>query len=92
MEQSYNCTECGECCKHVAGFLDTKPGTDECIFLVDNLCSIYEFRPEICRVDTIYHKYFSGTEYKDFHNYTAEACNTMIRGAGLDDKYLVGEV
>ena len=31
-----------------------------CIKLVDNRCSVYETRPDICNVKKIWQKYFSG--------------------------------
>lgn len=58
---SFFCDKCGECCRHVdripqlAAF---DSGNGICQYLTDNLCSIYETRPDICRVDTMYEKFF----------------------------------
>lgn len=42
----FNCEKCGACCKIVG-----------CSYLTeDNLCSIYNDRPDICRVDKMYEK------------------------------------
>ena len=51
--RKWKCTECGACCKAtpaltVLGFPVKDDGS--CIKLVDNKCSIYEDRPQICRV------------------------------------------
>lgn len=44
------CQKCGSCCRFVFDtFLDD--GTGKCIHLKDNLCLIYDSRPQICRVD-----------------------------------------
>ena len=39
----WECKKCGACCRVV-----------NCPYLKDNLCSIYEQRPDICRVDKMY--------------------------------------
>lgn len=58
----FPCTKCGECCRHI-NFIPQLSSFDQgngvCKHLQGNLCDIYENRPEICRVDVIYKKYFS---------------------------------
>lgn len=55
---TFSCSQCGECCRHInlvpalAAF-DT--GTGVCKYLAGNLCSIYDTRPLICRVDAMYY-------------------------------------
>lgn len=42
----FNCEQCGSCCKAV-----------KCNLLIkENICSIYNKRPDICRVDIQYNK------------------------------------
>lgn len=40
---TFNCEKCGACCRSIG-----------CDKLKDNLCTIYETRPDICRVDVMY--------------------------------------
>lgn len=60
----FKCDKCGACCKN----LDKSPVYDElnsgngvCKYLVGNLCSIYENRPLLCRVDESYEILFKDT-------------------------------
>lgn len=53
----FKCDKCGECCRN----LNKSPIYDElhdgdgiCRYLIENLCSIYEERPLLCRVDECY--------------------------------------
>ena len=53
----FNCDKCGECCRN----LDKSPiyseldrGDGICRYLIGNLCSIYEKRPMLCRIDESY--------------------------------------
>ena len=64
----FQCSRCGECCRH----LDLSPlyreldrGDGTCIYLASNLCSIYESRPLICRVDESYWAFFAKTLTKE---------------------------
>lgn len=55
------CDKCGECCRHVNlspiyQYLDHGDGV--CKFLNGNLCSIYEVRPLLCRIDESYEAFF----------------------------------
>lgn len=50
---AWECNKCGACCK-LAGFIvkNLNRGDGVCKMLLDdNTCSIYETRPEICRVN-----------------------------------------
>lgn len=58
-----------------------------CEKLVGGRCSVYETRPAICRVDVMAER--SGIARQVFYELNAAACNSMIRAAGLSDKYLV---
>ena len=58
----FSCIKCGLCCRNIdqipelAGF---DPGDGVCIHLTkDNLCEIYEQRPDICNVETMYRLHF----------------------------------
>lgn len=66
----FHCDKCGECCRHIdlipqLSHFDSGDGS--CIYLIGNMCSIYDKRPDICRVDVmfdkVYYKYYSRDEY-----------------------------
>lgn len=75
---SFFCDQCGECCRHV----DRVPqlaafdlGNGTCQYLVNNLCSVYETRPDICRVDAMYEKFFSRVYTREeYDRLNTEAC------------------
>ena len=57
----FQCDMCGECCRN----LDKSPiyeslhnGDGICRYLTGNLCSIYEDRPLLCRIDESYDAFF----------------------------------
>lgn len=53
-------------------------GNGVCIYLKNNLCSIYENRPEICNVDLMYEKYFSVMYTKqEFYELNEKACEKI---------------
>ena len=48
----WKCIKCAACCKLVKDQLpDFAKEDGSCKYLVDNQCSIYDSRPDICRVD-----------------------------------------
>ena len=54
---SFFCSQCGECCKNIRHIPELAGYSDEngcCKYLKNNLCSVYENRPEVCRVDLMY--------------------------------------
>lgn len=58
---TFPCNQCGECCRHIDQIPQLATfdlGNGICRYLQGNLCSIYEIRPEICRVDIMYERYF----------------------------------
>lgn len=57
----FHCTQCGECCRNLNQsilYKELDRGDGVCIYLADNLCSIYENRPLLCRIDDCYEGYF----------------------------------
>ncbi len=77
----FSCVKCGACCRNIdkipqLKLFDTGNGT--CRYLINNLCSIYETRPEICRVDLIYKKYFKECMTLDeFYKLNKQGCNEV---------------
>ena len=47
---NFVCRKCGECCRHIEAFIDVMPDQHNgiCDFLQENLCTVYENRPDLC--------------------------------------------
>ena len=80
---NFPCYKCGLCCTHVnvaeaTRFLDRGDGI--CYHYNDakNLCSIYEDRPDICRVDKQYTLNYSHQySWEDFVQLNLLACELL---------------
>lgn len=88
------CTSCGECCRNIAHIPELKVfdrGNGECKHLAyDNTCKIYDERPNVCRVELMYEKYYANKITKvEFINLNISACNYLQEAAGLPIKYRV---
>ena len=75
---SFPCTQCGACCRWTealvaAGMSVTKDGA--CAHLDGNDCTIYDRRPEVCRVKS------------DDHAATAEICVQLQKAEGLGPEW-----
>jgi hypothetical protein len=74
----FECDACGHCCRNldkssIYSELDRGDGT--CKYLVGDLCSIYENRPLICRVDESYEKFFKDImSLEEYYKLNCEAC------------------
>lgn len=85
----FPCTSCGECCRHITNIPTLEEfdkGNGICIYLDEqtNLCKIYETRPEICRIDLMYEKYFNKKYSKnEFYQLNIESCKK------LQEKYCI---
>lgn len=58
------CTRCGLCCRNVRQhewYRDLDRGDGACRHFADatNLCTIYESRPDACRIDVMYDRHFA---------------------------------
>ncbi len=77
----FDCDGCGECCRHInyiPQLSDFDNGSGVCIHLVGNLCDIYENRPEICRVDVMYEKYYSAQYTREeFYSINQSVCKIL---------------
>ncbi len=87
MEISFPCTKCGLCCQHidrVPELAEYDAGNGICKYLSDNLCSIYDNRPDICRVDVMYTtKYSRLFNREEFFMYNLLACKQLQTNIGL---------
>lgn len=85
----FPCNSCGLCCQSLTknpslSFLDRGDGTCEHFNTTSLMCKIYLNRPDICRVDFIYDKYFKETLNKsDFYKKNVEVCLSLQKNAGV---------
>lgn len=74
----FKCDKCGECCRNLQFsklYKDLDRGDGVCKYLEGNLCSIYQERPLLCRVDESYEKLFKNQCTRDeFYKLNYEAC------------------
>lgn len=69
------CDMCGECCRNLNKspiYDDLHDGDGVCRYLKGNLCTIYENRPLLCRVDESYSVFF-----KDLISYDCFLLGTL---------------
>lgn len=66
------CDCCGECCRNLGEselYKELDRGDGICRYLDGNLCSIYEKRPLLCRIDECYEQFFKELYTKDEYFY-----------------------
>lgn len=79
----FNCDKCGLCCKTVSTneiyqHLDRGDGTCTYFNCDTNLCTIYEKRPIICRIEEAYDKLFINSLTKEeYYKLNYEACKIL---------------
>ncbi len=91
---SYPCTQCGLCCKNIQSVESLSTfhlGDGVCINYDDSVgCTIYNERPDVCRIDEGYKKFFSSViSFSDYYKKNAEVCNQLQKTAGMDNKFRV---
>lgn len=83
----FNCDKCGECCRNLNKsnlYSQLDRGDGICVYLNGNLCSIYENRPLICRVDESYNVYFKTImSLKEYYKLNYKACEILKRNRYL---------
>ena len=74
----FDCKQCGKCCRHLKGsevYKELDRGDGVCKYLSGNLCSIYDERPLICRVDECYDAVYSEIYTREeYYRLNKEAC------------------
>lgn len=77
----FECKQCGNCCRHLDRselYKDLDRGDGVCRYLKDNLCSIYEDRPLLCRIEESYNEVFSEVYMKEeYYRLNEEACRNI---------------
>ncbi len=78
---AFLCKQCGACCRDISANEHLRFMADEsgcCIFLKENLCSIYETRPLFCRVEEAYAAFYSDVlSHDQYIEYTENACRLL---------------
>lgn len=74
----FKCDKCGLCCSHLLGselYKELDRGDGVCKYLEGNLCSIYDRRPLLCRVDECYKRFFSSEMTREeYYKKNYEGC------------------
>lgn len=74
----FMCDKCGECCKNLDKspiYAELHSGNGVCKYLDGNLCSIYEKRPLLCRVDESYEAFFKDDiTLNEYYRLNYESC------------------
>ncbi|WP_083919141.1 YkgJ family cysteine cluster protein [Hydrogenovibrio halophilus] len=91
---NFPCTYCGQCCKHISHIKELSSfdiGNGVCKHLTEeNLCAIYEERPEVCQTDVMYKKYYAKQmSESEFLQLNAKACNSMQHQVNLPENFRV---
>ena len=77
----FKCDKCGQCCRNLDKstiYEHLHNGDGICRFLNGNLCSIYETRPLICRIDESYDMFFKEhMNYEEYLQYNYECCEIL---------------
>jgi len=83
-EMIFPCVRCGLCCRHVKkvpGFDYLDRGDGVCRYLKNRQCDIYENRPVICNVQTMYDLYYRDKVDKEvFFRENIIACIKLAEG------------
>jgi len=91
----FPCTVCGLCCQNISNIKELKEfdlGNGVCKYFDYSTrgCSIYEDRPDVCRVDKmfdlVYYKEFTREE---FYIANAKICNFLQEQYKLDKSFRV---
>lgn len=77
----FSCDRCGCCCRNLNKsdlYAELDRGDGTCIYLIGNLCSIYEKRPLLCRVDECYKLFFSKSmSLEEYYFRNTQECEKM---------------
>ena len=80
----FECNQCGLCCRNIdkiPQLKDFHDGNGICKYLHNNICSIYDNRPDICSVDRMYEKYFENqytrSEFYDLNKLVCEEIKNL---------------
>lgn len=79
----FPCDQCGECCRNLQMpelYKELDRGDGVCKFLDGNLCSIYQTRPLLCRIDESYDCFFKDSMTREeFYRANLQVCSELKR-------------
>lgn len=78
----FACDQCGACCRNLDKselYADLDRGDGVCRYLSGNLCSIYENRPLLCRVDESYEAFFKDSMTRETFYQLNHACCEQLK-------------
>ena len=90
----FQCSQCGACCRR-AGKSGMRPdrGDGACIHLTkENLCAIYDTRPELCNMEAMYLKrkeQFPDLDKKEYFSANNIFCNTFMDTDKMPESYRI---
>ena len=97
----FGCTKCGACCR-LAGDIFKGAGVGfPYQFKEDGVtcekydeqagCTIYEMRPDVCRVDKLakLYKKECGMNKKQYYGLTIKACNMLMEKLNIDQSFRI---
>lgn len=77
----FYCTQCGACCRNLKKsdiYRELDRGDGVCKYLKENLCSIYENRPLLCKIDACYEVFFKELMSKElYYQMNYEMCKKL---------------
>jgi len=87
------CSSCGACCRAAGKMNGAKYGlpikkNGSCANLIGNICSIYEERPDICKVDVMTGKRLFQSR-KNYYIETTKQCHKLIDDDGVGEEYKI---
>lgn len=91
----FPCTGCGICCQNISTVKELKEfdlGNGVCKFfdIKTNSCTIYESRPDICKVDKMFDiKYSNEFSKKEFYKLNAKVCNELQKKYKLNNSFRI---
>lgn len=79
----FPCDRCGQCCRNLQLselYRDLDRGDGVCRYLDGNLCSIYQTRPLLCRIDESYDRLFKDSmSREEFYRANLQVCSELKR-------------
>ncbi len=76
-----HCSRCGTCCLHVdrvAVFSDMALPDGKCRYLSDeNLCKIYQNRPNLCRAEYVYRIHYNHLSIEEYFKMMNSLCKQL---------------
>lgn len=77
--KQFNCVSCGECCRHIhlVEGLRHLQTNGVCKYLVNDQCSIYENRPDLCQYDALYEMLKDQISLEDYDKLSVVYCEQL---------------